>query len=289
VNATRTTAAARKANLTVRTAQPDDVLAIRHLLASTHRPSVHNWPWEEHLGQDVFLLTLLEGRPVGALLAWPDTGPVAWARLAVLARDVPAEAWLDRVLVPLRVTLRCLGARLLAWMDLGEWAGEALQAHGFHQSTRLTTLLKEDRRLPPLPSVRARLRAAEAADIAEVARVDRAAFTPPWWLSARTLERMRRQAACFLVAERQGRCVGYVAGERSDFGGHISRLAVAPRWQGQGLGRLLLSEALSHLWGLGIAEVMLNTQESNQSSRRLYQRMGFRTYGWPVGVYERLL
>lgn len=275
--------------LIVRTAQPDDALAIRHLLASTHRPSVHNWPWEEHLGQDVFLLTLREGQPAGALLAWPEVGPVAWARLAVLARDVPAEAWLDRVLPPLRVALRCRGARLLAWMDLGDWAGEALQAHGFCLSTRLTTLLKEDHHLPPLPSVRARLRAAEAADIPKVTRVDHAAFTPPWWLSARTLERMRRQAACFLVAERQGRCVGYVAGERSDFGGHISRLAVAPRWQGMGLGRLLLSAALSRLWELGISEVMLNTQESNQSSRRLYRQMGFRTYGWPVGVYERLL
>lgn len=275
--------------LTVRVAQPDDEQAIRYLLTTTRRPGVHNWPWQEHLGQESFLLAMKEGRPVGAVLAWSDAGPVAWVRLALLTHQVSAEAWLEGTLAPLRLALRRRRARMLAWMDLGEWAGAALQAHGFHQSTRLITLVKEDRQMPSLPSIRARLRTVEAADIAGVMRVDHAAFTPPWWLGASTLERIRQQAACFLVAERDGRCVGYVAAERSEIGGHISRLAVAPRWQGMGLGRLLLDGALTHLWELGVLEVMLNTQEDNRFSHQLYRRMGFRTYGWPVAVWERAL
>jgi len=272
-----------------RVAQPADEPAIRHLLAHAIRPAVRAWWWEEHLGQDVFILALVGGRPVGALLAWPDAGPVAWVRLAVLAGGVGTGPWLDECLPLLVAAARRLGASTLAWIDAGGWAGPALRARGFRLMTRLIALRKADRRLPTVPSSLVRLRDARPEDVEEVAEVDHAAFAPPWWLSAPTLDRLRRQSAHFLVAERSGRCVGYVEERVMERGAHIGRLAVAPPFQGRGIGGLLLAEVLTRTWEQGIERVTLNTQEENLASRRLYRRFGFRPYGMMVPVWERPL
>ncbi|HEC34835.1 MAG TPA: GNAT family N-acetyltransferase, partial [Chloroflexi bacterium] len=111
--------------------------------------------------------------------------------------------------------------------------------------------------------------------------------SPPWWLSSTTLKRLQRESACFLVAERAGRCVGYVEARVVETGAHIGRLVVAPRAQGQGSGGLLLAGALSRLWKLGIEWVTLNTQEDNHASRRLYTRFGFRPIGLRAVAWER--
>ena len=273
--------------LEVRPAVPADEPSIHHLLEHTPRPPIRAWPWEEHLGGETFLVALLQGRLVGALLAWPDGGPVAWVRLAALGSGVGVGPWLDRTLPPLLEPLRRLGAHTLAWMDVGGWAGPALKARGFHRLTRLVTMMKDTRWLPSVAAPLVQLRPVTAADIPALERVDHAAFPPPWWLSGATLERMRRRAACFLVAEQEGKLVGYVEARLSEGGAHIGRLAVAPKAQGQGIGGHLLASALSRLWALGVERVTLNTQEENHASQRLYVRFGFRPFERRVVAWER--
>jgi hypothetical protein len=167
-----------------------DYPVIRALLDSASRPPVENWTWYEHLGRDAFRLALVDGRPVGALLAWPEVLPFAWVRLAVLESGTPVGLWLDSVLPPVRQALRRAGARVLGWMDVGGWAGPVLEARGFCSYTRLITLVKTDLQLPPLPTGAIRVRPGYPRDIPALVQVDRAAFTPPWWLSAETLRRM---------------------------------------------------------------------------------------------------
>jgi ribosomal protein S18 acetylase RimI-like enzyme len=273
----------------VRVASPGDEPAIEHLLRRASRPPIHNWWWEDHLGQEVFLLAELRRRPVGALLAWPDAGPFAWVRLAVLSHEVDVQLWLDHCLPPLVRALRPLGARRLGWIDLGGWAGPAAPAHGFHQQTRLITLVKTDHRLQQVRLPGVRVRRGTSQDVEAIARVDRAAFTLPWWLSPQTLDRLRRESDCFLIAERSGRCVGYIEAQRARYGAHIGRLAVAPHAQKRGVGHLLLNEAALFLWDQGIEQITLNTQEENWTSQRLYLRVGFRPFGERIVVWERAL
>ncbi len=277
-------------HLQIRPAGPADEAAIRRLLARSARPSVRSGGWEEHLGAETFLLALADGVPVGALLALPDDGPVAWVRLGVLAPEIPAGLWLDATLPPLEPPLRALNARALAWTDVGGWLGEALRARGFRPLARLVTLKKDDRRLPPMPpDTPCAVRPARAEDIPALARRDHEAFPPPWWFSAATLERIRREALCFLVAERDGLLIGYAEARPADHGAHIGRLAVAPSFQRQGVGGFLLRTALSRLWEQGIQEVTLNTQEDNVASRRLYERFGFRPFGPRIVAWWRPL
>lgn len=272
-----------------RIAIPSDEVAIRRMLKRAARLPVQNWYWEDHLGQEVFQLALCRGRPVGALLAWTDVPPVAWVRLAVLMPAVTVEAWLGRSLPPLAAALRREGVRWLGWMDAGEWAGSALAGQGFHSRTRLVGMVKSDRSLPPRSVQEIGVRPAQGADIVDLLHIDRAAFTPPWWLSAATLERMRVESVCFLIAERAGCPVGYAEARLTRYGAHIGRLAVSPKLQGRGIGQRLLQETLTLLWRHGVVQVTLNTQESNRSSQQLYQRVGFHPFGRRIPVWERSL
>ncbi len=279
-----------RAHLQIRPAVPADEAAIRRLLARSARPSVRSWWWEDCLGAETFLLALADGVPVGALLALPDSGPVAWVRLGVLAPEIPAGLWLDATLPQLEPPLRAQGARALAWTDGGGWLGESLRARGFRPLARLVTLKKDDRRLPPVPQAApCTVRPAQAEDIPALARLDREAFPPPWWFSAATLERVRQEALCFLVAERDGFLIGYTEARPADHGAHIGRLAVTPPFQRQGVGGFLLRTVLSQLGEQGIQEVTLNTQEDNIASRRLYERFGFRPFGPRIVAWWRAL
>ena len=261
--------------------------AIQRMLKQATRLPIQNWYWEDHLGQETFQLALVDGRPVGALLAWADVAPVAWVRLAALMPAVTVGLWLDHSLPPITAALRRRGARWLGWMDAGGWAGPALAARGFSSQTRLVTMVKSDRALPEdlVPDVR--VRTVRSDDIADLLRIDRAAFTPPWWLSRDSLERMQAESICFLVAEQELRPVGYAEARLTRYGAHIGRLAVTPVLQGRGIGRRLLGESLSCLWQRGVSQVTLNTQEANRTSRQLYRRLGFRPFGRRIIVWER--
>ncbi|MGB9777183.1 MAG: GNAT family N-acetyltransferase [Anaerolineae bacterium] len=276
--------------LEIRPTVPADEAAIRRLLSRSARPCVRSWWWEEWLGAETFLLALANGYPVGALLALPDESPVAWVRLGVLAPEIPAGLWLDATLPRLEPPLCARGARALAWTDVGGWLGEALRARRFRPLARLVSLVKDDRRLPSMPpGSPGAIRPARAEDIPALARLDRQAFPPPWWFSAATLERARQEAACFLVAERDGLLIGYAEARPADHGAHIGRLAVAPPFQRQGVGSFLLRAVLSRLWEQGVEEVTLNTQEDNSASQRLYQRFGFRPVGPRIIAWWRAL
>jgi ribosomal-protein-alanine N-acetyltransferase len=270
-----------------RIATSGDEAAIRRMLKRAARLPIQNWYWEDHLGQENFQLALAGGRPVGALLAWADVLPVAWVRLAVLMPAVTVGEWLDRSLPPILVALRRRGARWLGWMDAGGWAESALMSRGFHSQTRLVTLVKSDRLLPPLSAPEIEVRPVRPDDMADIARIDRAAFTPPWWLSGNTLSRMRDESIYFLLAEWDGAVVGYSEARLTRYGAHIGRLAVDPRVQGRGIGQRLLRETLTWLWQREVAQVTLNTQETNRASRQLYQRLGFHPVGRRITVWER--
>lgn len=59
----------------------------------------------------------------------------------------------------------------------------------------------------------------------------------------------------------------------------ILSLAVAPEWQGRGLGEQLLEAALQRLRELGRPRVRLEVRPENLPARRLYEKHGFATVG----------
>jgi ribosomal protein S18 acetylase RimI-like enzyme len=59
---------------------------------------------------------------------------------------------------------------------------------------------------------------------------------------------------------------------------HIPQIAVAPEFQGAGLGSLMLKTAFEELQRQGFNEVSLTVTDANQGAVRLYERLGFETF-----------
>jgi ribosomal-protein-alanine N-acetyltransferase len=60
---------------------------------------------------------------------------------------------------------------------------------------------------------------------------------------------------------------------------HITLLAIAPPYRGQGLGRRLLLHLLTSARQRGLARATLEVRATNQLALKLYQSLGFRTAG----------
>jgi len=71
-----------------------------------------------------------------------------------------------------------------------------------------------------------------------------------------------------------------------DFG-HLDRLAVHPRYQGQGYGAELLAFALRDMASRGAVSFGLSTQKDNHRSQRLYEGFGFRRTGEKYCLYGK--
>lgn len=150
---------------------------------------------------------------------------------------------------------------------------------GFTVAERLHLLIHALDRLPsidaPLPLRRPRRRERPA-----VLDVDHAAFEPFWHLDEHGL--LEALAATnsvrFRVADhphRPGALAGYAVTGRAERRGYVQRLAVAPDVEGRGIAAALLVDGLRWLQRRSTREAVVNTQEGNERSMRLYRRTGF--------------
>ena len=74
---------------------------------------------------------------------------------------------------------------------------------------------------------------------------------------------------------RPGALAGYAITGRAEQRGYVQRLAVAPDVEGRGIAAALLVDGLRWLQRRSTLEAVVNTQEGNERSMRLYQRTGF--------------
>jgi ribosomal-protein-alanine N-acetyltransferase len=90
----------------------------------------------------------------------------------------------------------------------------------------------------------------------------------------------------YVVAERDGRLLGYAglaaSGEQAD----VQTIAVARDQQGTGLGSRLLTELLRAATAFECAEVMLECRVDNTRAQKLYERFGFEPIGFRRGYYQ---
>ncbi|MFI8350892.1 ribosomal protein S18-alanine N-acetyltransferase [Streptomyces sp. NPDC085596] len=90
----------------------------------------------------------------------------------------------------------------------------------------------------------------------------------------------------YLVAENDGRLVGYAGLASSGDLGDVQTIAVARDQQGTGLGARLLTELLRAATAFECAEVMLECRVDNTRAQKLYERFGFAPIGFRRGYYQ---
>jgi len=275
-------------SLVVRPARNDDLAELRRLTETSSQVHLNLdwWALEDWVGNPAFLIAQSEGRIVGFGMGVRDATSVAWLRALVVGDGLGAGALLGAILPPMSDALRRQGVPALACLAWAEWLAERLPERGFVPMARVVTLRKDDGTAPPGPLVDGvRVREAQPADLNAVAAVDHAAFDAEWWYSYNTFGRMLHSPARFIVAERNGELAGYAFGDMLGTQAHVTRLAVHPAHQRQGIGAQLLANLIAHFQVQGVETFSVNTQAHNEESLRLYRRFGFAPVGKPVTVW----
>ncbi len=158
----------------------------------------------------------------------------------------------------------------------------------------------------------------ETANIADAARMATlhylshttsfAAFATPEFVATRKIENYVVQWADFLSAQQPG-ARGWVARIGADVVGmvriqpmperglaQLAAMHVHPDYQGQGIGRALMTTAEAFIKASGYRHCILGVVEANPRARRLYEGMGWKSIerhpkgveGVPYCVYEKL-
>ncbi len=199
-------------------------------------------------------------RRVAVLSPAPDhPGPGAPAIAAELAR------------------LHATGVRRVLTGALHEAELGPFLATGFQEHERLHLLRHDLLRIPDARPAE-RLRRARRRDLGPVLDIDARAFDEFWALDRQGLDDAIRATplARFRVTAGLGQPItGYAVTGRAADRGYLQRLAVDPTRHRQGIGRLLVADALGWLKRRGARVAMVNTQERNAGALALYRACGF--------------
>jgi ribosomal protein S18 acetylase RimI-like enzyme len=101
-------------------------------------------------------------------------------------------------------------------------------------------------------------------------------LTRPWNDPYKDIERkLGVQPELFLVGLLDGQCVGTAMGGFDGHRGWVYYLAVAPAYQGRGLGRRLMRHLESALESMGCPKLNLQIRGDNEAVVRFYEREGY--------------
>lgn len=200
------------------------------------------------------------------------------ADVAYLAPLTRAATLKPSALSAVRSRLRSQGYRAIVTSALGGPERDRLIGDGFRVHSELVALTIElGTGLAP-PSRMSRIRRGRRGDVDGVLRVDADAFPPFWRFNADSLHEARTATPVSRWRVSRGPEVeAYSVTGRAGARGYVQRLAVARSGQGQGMGTLLVADALHWLRRGGARTAMVNTQPDNDRALSLYRQCGFRT------------
>jgi ribosomal protein S18 acetylase RimI-like enzyme len=154
-----------------------------------------------------------------------------------------------------------------------------IEAVQFYQLDRLRSRVQS---LPPTPT-QLTFTGLYPDQLDELAILDATTFDPLWHFGRRDLFELLMRGR-MQVAWWGGQMVGYSAVcANSQSEGQLARLAVHPNFQGRGIGRALLGDAIRYAAGEFLV-LVLNTQINNSRSQSLYRGLGFRPIGLSLSV-----
>lgn len=122
------------------------------------------------------------------------------------------------------------------------------------------------------------LRPCTEADLPAILSIERASY-PTAWPHAAFVHELHNQHGRFVVAEHQGRIVGYVCSWLIIDEVHILNIAVQPGCRRRGIGQVLLCQTLAHARQAGSRRASLEVRRSNRAAIGVYQKSGFETVG----------
>lgn len=115
-------------------------------------------------------------------------------------------------------------------------------------------------------------------DAATIAALEKICFSDPW--SERSVaSEAENPLSLWLVAEEDGKLVGYVGSQSVAPESDLMNLAVAPEARGRGIARELMLELMRRLHERGMQTLTLEVRVSNAPAIALYTKLGFTQIG----------
>lgn len=122
--------------------------------------------------------------------------------------------------------------------------------------------------------------------VAQVAELEEASFATPW-SEASIREELQNPWALWYVAMEEEAVLGYIGIQYGPDGGDIMSIATAPEARGRGVGKALISAAVSVLKEKELNYLTLEVRPSNAPALGLYTAMGFSQVGRRKNYYRK--
>jgi len=123
-------------------------------------------------------------------------------------------------------------------------------------------------------------------DLADILKIERESFCDAWSEES-FLREITLPFSRFLVAESEGKVIGYliawIVGKTCD----VNRIAVLPAFRRKGVGKELLRKLFEVLQKEGVEEIFLEVRESNIPAIKFYESFGFMKIGLRKGYYGK--
>ncbi len=129
----------------------------------------------------------------------------------------------------------------------------------------------------PIPRATSTVTVASSDSLARAVEVDQSSFPAEWQYDEECLRDALHATPHhdLLVSEDEGTITGYGVVGLAGPQGYLQRIAVEPRYRGQGVGASILRTGMQWARNRGARMLVLNTQIDNHPAGRLYRREGF--------------
>ena len=119
------------------------------------------------------------------------------------------------------------------------------------------------------------IRRMKLADCPAVHAIEYSVFPTPWTLKDFEKEMTVNSCARYLVAEADGKIVGFAGAWMILDESHMTNIAVLPEYRGRGIGRRLMEALLQYASNLGVSYMTLEVRAGNEKAQALYRSLGF--------------
>jgi ribosomal-protein-alanine N-acetyltransferase len=130
-----------------------------------------------------------------------------------------------------------------------------------------------------------RIMKAEETHIPAVYEIEKATISPAW-MEGSLLSQLADEDAYFVIAEEEGRVLGFCVLHKAADEGEIYQIAVEESARRRGAGDLLLRDALNYARKNGLVSIYLEVRKSNAPAIALYKKHGFTVAGYRKKYYS---
>lgn len=224
------------------------------------------------------------GQIVGVLLFTPPHQDITWLRMVALDAHAESADFADMMQVAVSIAEQ-KGINEVLALESDAWLGALLLANRFRQIDKIIHMKRPANTLFT-QSTNAAIQVHDISpeDLADTLAVDHAAFGPYWQMQRDDLLSMSEGAGIFIGAIIDRQLVGYLLATVYHDTVHLTRLAILPTYQRQGIASTLIHQMVLRYPAMAVT---VNTQHTNTNSQRLYEKLGFRLLSLNTPVWRR--